>query len=97
MLAYSSIAHSGYMLMAIVAGPEIGLPALLFYLLAYGVTNNAIFGALSGIERNGQEVEKVEDLAGLVRRRADVLDLGAHARTLVGLRTEGHQRRPFFS
>jgi len=68
MLAYSSIAHSGYMLMAIVAGPELGLPALLFYLLAYGVTNNAIFGALSGIERNGQEVEKVEDLAGLARR-----------------------------
>jgi len=68
MLAYSSIAHSGYMLMAIVAGPELGLPALLFYLLSYGVTNNAIFGALSGIERNGQEVEKVEDLAGLARR-----------------------------
>jgi NADH-quinone oxidoreductase subunit N len=68
MLAYSSIAHSGYMLMAIVAGPELGLPALLFYLLAYGVTNNAIFGALSGVERNGQEVEQVEDLAGLARR-----------------------------
>jgi NADH-quinone oxidoreductase subunit N len=56
------------MLMAIVAGPELGLPALLFYLLAYGVTNNAIFGALSGVERNGQEVEQVEDLAGLARR-----------------------------
>ena len=68
MLAYSSIAHSGYMLMAIVAGPSLGLPALLFYLLAYGVTNNAVFGALSGIERNGQEVEKVEDLAGLAKR-----------------------------
>ncbi len=68
MLAYSSIAHSGYMLMAVVAGPALGLPALLFYLLAYGVTNNAVFGALSGIERNGQEVEKVEDLAGLAKR-----------------------------
>ena len=68
MLSYSSIAHSGYMLMAVVAGPELGLPALLFYLLAYGVTNNAVFGALAGIERNGQEVEKIEDLAGLARR-----------------------------
>ncbi|MGA1267365.1 MAG: NADH-quinone oxidoreductase subunit N, partial [Phycisphaerales bacterium] len=49
MMAYSSIAHSGYMLMAVVAGPPAGLPALLFYLLAYGVTNIAIFsGALMG-------------------------------------------------
>ena len=68
MLSYSSIAHSGYMLMAVVAGPELGLPALLFYLLAYGVTNNAVFGAIAGVERNGQEVEKIEDLAGLARR-----------------------------
>jgi len=68
MMAYSSIAHSGYMLMAIVAGPEAGLPALLLYLLAYGVTNFAIFGALAGIERQGQEVEQLEDLAGLAKR-----------------------------
>ena len=68
MMAYSSIAHSGYMLMAVVAGPADGLPALLLYLLAYGVTNFAVFGGLAGIERQGQEVEKLEDLAGLARR-----------------------------
>jgi NADH-quinone oxidoreductase subunit N len=68
MMAYSSIAHSGYMLMAIVAGPQDGLPALLLYLLAYGVTNFAVFGGLAGVERQGQEVEKLEDLAGLARR-----------------------------
>ena len=68
MLSYSSIAHSGYMLMAIIAGPALGLPALLFYLLAYGVTNMSVFGAIAGIERQGQEVEKIEDLAGLSSR-----------------------------
>jgi NADH-quinone oxidoreductase subunit N len=68
MLSYSSIAHSGYMLMAIIAGPALGLPALLFYLLAYGVTNTSVFGAIAGIERQGQEVEKIEDLAGLSSR-----------------------------
>ena len=68
MMAYSSIAHSGYMLMALVAGPADGLAALLFYLLAYGVTNFAVFGGLAGIERQGQEVEKLEDLAGLAKR-----------------------------
>ena len=45
---------------------------------------------------DGLATDEVEDLAGLVGRRADVLDLGADARALVGLGA-GHQRRPFFS
>jgi len=68
MLSYSSISHSGYILMAFMASPHLGLPALLFYLFAYGVNNTAVFGALASIERQGQEVEKIEDLAGLSRR-----------------------------
>ncbi|UCD73798.1 MAG: NADH-quinone oxidoreductase subunit N [Phycisphaerales bacterium] len=71
MLAYSSIAHSGYMLIGIIAGPALtggridGLSAVLFYLLAYGIMNTAAFAVLSGLERNEQEIETLEDLAGL--------------------------------
>ncbi len=74
MLAYSSIAHSGYMLIGIIAGPAAGgtgidgLGAVLFYLLAYGIMNTAAFSVLAGLERNGQEIESLEELAGMRMR-----------------------------
>jgi NADH-quinone oxidoreductase subunit N len=65
-LAYSSIAHSGYMLIGVIAGPaHDGIDAVLFYLLAYGVMNTAAFAVLAGLERRGHEIESMEDLAGL--------------------------------
>jgi len=87
MMAYSSIAHSGYMLVGIVAGPQFGgYDAVLFYLLVYGVTNLAIFGALASIERRGDEVDTFDDLAGLRLRHplaAAMLAIGAGS--LIGL------------
>jgi len=68
MLAYSSIAHSGYMLIGIIAGPGIGLNAVLFYLLVYGFMNTGAFAVLAGLERQGREIESLDDLAGLRRR-----------------------------
>jgi NADH-quinone oxidoreductase subunit N len=68
MLAYSSIAHSGYMVMALIAGPGFGFQALLFYLVSYGVTNLAIFGALSGLQKRGEDVETFDELSGVGRR-----------------------------
>ena len=65
MLAYSSIAHSGYMLIGIIAGPGLGVNAVLFYLFVYGLMNTGAFAVLAGLERQGQEIESVEDLAGL--------------------------------
>jgi len=65
MLAYSSIAHSGYMIIGLIAGPGMGLNAVLFYLLAYGIMNTGAFAVLAALERNGKEIETVEDLAGL--------------------------------
>ena len=44
MLAYSSIAHGGYLLVGLVAANDVGKAAILFYLLAYSVTNLAAFG-----------------------------------------------------
>ncbi|MCA9296989.1 MAG: hypothetical protein KC983_10735, partial [Phycisphaerales bacterium] len=69
MLAYSSIAHSGYMLIGLIAGPEHnGLNAVLFYLFAYGVMNTAAFAVIASLERQGNEVESLDDLAGLRHR-----------------------------
>src|SRR4029453_6521831 len=47
MLAYSSIAHAGYMLVGLVAGNAVGKAAILYYLLAYAVTNLGAFGVIA--------------------------------------------------
>lgn len=75
MMAYSSIAHSGYMLVGIVAGPgpdgapfwRNGLAAVLFYLLCYGVMNAGVFAVLACLERRGEEADEIDDVRGLVR------------------------------
>lgn len=88
MLAYSSIAHSGYMLIGLIAGPALGgFDALVFYLLCYGVMNTAVFAALAAIERrNGDEVDSFDDLSGLrVRHPMVAAMLAAGAGSLVGL------------
>ncbi len=65
MLAYSSISHSGYILIGIIAGPGAGFAAVLVYLLAYGLGNTATFAVLASLRAGDHEVESVEDLAGL--------------------------------
>jgi NADH-quinone oxidoreductase subunit N len=68
MLAYSSIAHVGYMLVGVVAGGAPGAGSVLFYLLAYTFTTAGTFGVLTLCERAGEEAVEVGDYAGLARR-----------------------------
>jgi NADH-quinone oxidoreductase subunit N len=68
MLAYSSIAHVGYMLMGLVAGGAAGAGAILFYLLAYTFTTIGAFGAIGLCARAGEEAVEVGDYSGLARR-----------------------------
>jgi len=68
MLAYSSIAHVGYMLMGLVAGGATGAGAVLFYLLAYVFTTAGAFGCILLCERGRAEAVEVGDYAGLARR-----------------------------
>jgi len=72
LLGYSSIGHAGYLLAAVAAGVG-GGPALLYYLLAYGVTNLAAFLAVVVVERaeksqasplGGQAIEAFQGLSG---------------------------------
>ena len=51
MLAYSSIAHAGYLLVGLVAASAVGKAAILFYLAAYAITNVAAFGVIALIAR----------------------------------------------
>jgi NADH-quinone oxidoreductase subunit N len=68
MLAYSSVAHVGYMLVGLVAGSVEGTSAVLFYLLVYTFTTIGAFGAIALTQRAGEEALRVDDYAGLARR-----------------------------
>jgi NADH-quinone oxidoreductase subunit N len=69
MLAYSSIAHAGYMLVAVWTGTQAGAGAVLLYLLAYGLTTLASFGFLTALGRGGERDVTYDDIAGLAAAR----------------------------
>ena len=68
MLAYSSIAHAGYILMGVLAANETGLWALMFYLLAYTLFTLGAFGTVILLERREYAGQTLSDYAGLARR-----------------------------
>ena len=68
MLAYSSIAHAGYLLVAVVAGGLAGGSAALFYLAVYSLMNLGAFGVLALLGREQEERVTLADLSGLAVR-----------------------------
>jgi NADH-quinone oxidoreductase subunit N len=64
MLAYSSIAHAGYMLVGLAASNEIGRSGILFYLTAYTFMNLGAFGVISIIEREDDKNLSLDDYIG---------------------------------
>src|SRR5262245_529757 len=69
MLAYSSIAHAGYLTAAIAAGTPRGGAAALFYLLAYAFMNLGAFAVVMAVGAKGEPIELMSDYAGLGVRR----------------------------
>ena len=69
MLAYSSIAHAGYLLVGLVAANSAGKAAILFYLVAYAVTNLGAFGVLAALRPPDRPHDDVRDFAGLWQER----------------------------
>jgi NADH-quinone oxidoreductase subunit N len=69
MLAYSSIAHAGYLLVAFTARSEIGVAAILFYLLAYALAKLGAFTVLAHLGGAGEKHLDLEDYAGLGQRQ----------------------------
>ncbi len=64
MLAYSSIAHAGYLLVAVAAANETAAAGLLFYLAIYTVMNIGAFAIVIGVAHQGEERLQIEDYAG---------------------------------
>jgi NADH-quinone oxidoreductase subunit N len=79
-LAYSSIAHSGYLLVALLVGPLAynagymprGTDAILFYIAIYGFMNLGAFAALTALRTDGRDAETLEDISGAARRAPGV-------------------------
>ena len=69
MLAYSSVAHAGYMLTGLAGGTNEGLTAVMFYLAAYAFMNIGAFGIVSLLEGEGDRNLSIEDYAGLSTER----------------------------
>jgi NADH-quinone oxidoreductase subunit N len=65
MLAYSSIAHAGYIMLGIIATTETGKAAVLFYLLAYAVTNMGALGIVALLGTAHEQHDELRDFAGL--------------------------------
>jgi NADH-quinone oxidoreductase subunit N len=65
LLAYSSIAHAGYILVALVVGTSFGSSAFMFYLFAYTMATLGAFGVVVALGRSGEDNLDVEEYAGL--------------------------------
>ena len=69
LLAYSSIAHLGYLLVAFLAGEGLGMEAVMFYLVAYFITTMGTFGILATLSDKERDAELFEDYRGLLWKR----------------------------
>jgi NADH-quinone oxidoreductase subunit N len=69
LLAYSSIAHAGYLLVGVWTGTDLGRAAVLLYLMAYSITSLAAFGIITAVERVGSRTVMLEDVEGFFRVR----------------------------
>ena len=65
LLAYSSIAHAGYILVALVVGTPLGSSAFMFYLFAYTMATLGAFAVIVALGRSGEDNMSVEEYAGL--------------------------------
>ncbi len=69
LLAYSSIAHAGFVLTAITAADATGIAAAIFYLASYAVMTLGAFGVVLLVERGDPGRTTIDDFAGLAKRR----------------------------
>jgi NADH-quinone oxidoreductase subunit N len=68
-LAYSSIAHLGYLLVALLAGGNLAVPASIFYLVSYFISTMSAFGIVSLLSTGERDADALEDYRGLFWRR----------------------------
>jgi len=90
LLGYSSIAHAGYVLIALTASSQVGVAAAMFYLASYALMNIGAFIVVSHIAARNERYVKIEDLAGLSRREpATAALLAVFVFSLIGVPLTG--------
>ncbi len=72
LLAYSSIAHAGYILVGVAAGGSRGMSAVMFYLMAYALMNVGAFILIAHLSGTGERLVQIEDYRGLAFARPGV-------------------------
>lgn len=68
LIAYSSIAHAGYILVALTADSQLGMAAMMFYLASYGLMNVGIFAVINHVANRHEKFVHISDFAGLGKR-----------------------------
>jgi NADH-quinone oxidoreductase subunit N len=90
MLAYSSIAQAGYILIAFAAAPNVGISAAIFYTAAYAAMNVGAFAVVAHLANAGEKYVTLEDYAGLGRRApAQAAILTVFMLSLIGIPVTG--------
>ncbi len=69
LLAYSSIAHAGYVMVALTARSDVGTAAAMFYLAAYAFMNIGAFAVVSHLSGKGEKYQNVDDFSGLGQKQ----------------------------
>jgi NADH-quinone oxidoreductase subunit N len=69
LLAYSSIAHAGYVLVALTARSDIGVAAAMFYLAAYAFMNIGAFAVVTHLSGKGERYQSIDDFSGLAQKQ----------------------------
>ena len=69
MLAYSSIAHAGYVMVAVTCHSSIGTAAAMFYLASYAFMNVGAFAVVTHVARRGEQYLQIDEMAGLAKRQ----------------------------
>jgi NADH-quinone oxidoreductase subunit N len=72
LLAYSSIAHAGYILVGVTAGGSRGVPAVMYYLMAYALMNVGAFVLIAHLSGAGERYLEIDDYTGLAFQRPGV-------------------------
>ena len=90
LLAYSSIAHAGYVLVAFAARPDLGAPAVMFYTAAYAAMNVGAFAVVSHFANAGERYVSLGDYSGLGRKSPILAGaLGVFLISLIGIPITG--------
>ncbi|MGH9582782.1 MAG: NADH-quinone oxidoreductase subunit N [Bryobacteraceae bacterium] len=90
LLGYSSIAHAGYVLIALTADSQIGTAAAMFYLASYALMNIGAFIVVGHVAARNERYVRIDDLAGLARRQpATAALLAVFVFSLIGVPLTG--------